>query len=433
MQRFFEILPCCLRLDAASHIDEHLLGDLIGFQAVLDKIDLQLMAQELRHGLLDEFVGDGLLRLVLIGGLRGEGRNDEDQAVLNILKAYLAVALEILAVLLEIGVDLGNECAARGLFRRTAVLQKARIVKIFLKLLFIREAERSVYFHFIIGLVRAIAALALRLPVLHAAEGVFPGEFLHIIGNTVFIEILVGIKALLRLIPQYEAHPGIHDRLPLDRFLIILQRHVDIREDLQIWPPTDGGAGIFLLIRLLDELSCGLAMLKMYLIAPAVPVHLCVHILRGILRGAKPQAVKAERIFIAAVAVVGVVFAARIELAENELPVELAFILIVIHRNAAAEILHLDGAVDIAGHHDLVAEALACLVNGVGENFENRVLAALQPVRTKDNGRTLAHPVRPFERCNIFIAIAGLLFRHVTGHPFAERRSVFVPSGSSAV
>jgi len=179
------------------------------------------------------------------------------------------------------------------------------------------------------------------------------------------------------------------------------------------------GAGILLLIWLLDELSGGFAMLKVHFIAPAVPMHLCVHIFRGILRCAEAQSIQAEGVFIAAVAVVGVIFSAGIKLAENKLPIKLRFIFIIIHRNTAAKILHFNGAVYITSYHNPIAKPLARLVNRVGEDFKNRVLAALQPVRAKDNGRTLAHPVRAFERCDIFIAIAGFLFGHVTGHPFA--------------
>ena len=95
------------------------------------------MAQELRHGLLDEFVGNGLLRLVFIGCLRGEGGYDEDLTILHILKAYFAIALEIFPVLLEVSVDLRDKGTARGLFRRAAVLQEAGVVVILLSLLLV--------------------------------------------------------------------------------------------------------------------------------------------------------------------------------------------------------------------------------------------------------------------------------------------------------
>ena len=67
---------------------------------VLDEVDLQAVAEHLRHGLLDTLVGDGLFRLVLIGGLGGEGGNDNHQAVLHILEGDLALVLVVLAVLL---------------------------------------------------------------------------------------------------------------------------------------------------------------------------------------------------------------------------------------------------------------------------------------------------------------------------------------------
>ena len=38
-------------------------------QTVVDKVDLESFLEKLGHGLLDELVGDGLLGLILIGGL----------------------------------------------------------------------------------------------------------------------------------------------------------------------------------------------------------------------------------------------------------------------------------------------------------------------------------------------------------------------------
>jgi hypothetical protein len=97
---------------------------------------------------------------------------------------------------------------------------------------------------------------------------------------------------------------------------------------------------------------------------PVAPDH-GVEILRRILRRAGAEAVEAQRKLVVAARVV-VVFAARVELAEDELPVVAALFFIPVHGAAAAEILHLDGAVLVPGHGDDVAVALARLVDRVG-------------------------------------------------------------------
>ena len=56
------------------------------------KLNLQLPAEELRHGLLNEAVVDGLLRLVRIRGLRRKRRGNQNKAVLNIGEDRLALA-----------------------------------------------------------------------------------------------------------------------------------------------------------------------------------------------------------------------------------------------------------------------------------------------------------------------------------------------------
>ena len=89
------------------------------------------MPQEIGHGLLDELVGDGLLGLVLIGGLGREGGGNQHQAVLDVLKADFALVLQVPAILLEIGVHLGNEGGTHRLFRCAPMLEPAGIVVVF--------------------------------------------------------------------------------------------------------------------------------------------------------------------------------------------------------------------------------------------------------------------------------------------------------------
>ncbi len=57
---------------AALLVDQHLLADLLRLVRLFQKIHLQLVPEEVGHGLLDELVGDGLFRLVLVAGPGGK-------------------------------------------------------------------------------------------------------------------------------------------------------------------------------------------------------------------------------------------------------------------------------------------------------------------------------------------------------------------------
>ena len=57
-------------------------------------------------------------------------------------------------------------------------------------------------------------------------------------------------------------------------------------------------------------------------------------------------------------------------------------------------VLHLDGVVQKPGDGDLLAKPLPRLVDGVGEDFKYRVLAAVDAVGAENHRRAQAHPVR---------------------------------------
>ena len=78
-----------------------------------------------------------------------------------------------------------------------------------------------------------------------------------------------------------------------------------------------------------------------------------------------------------------------------------------------AEILHTDGAVLIAGDGDQIAVTLARLVDGIGKDLKNRVLAAVQPVGAEDDGRALADAVGAFKQDDALVAV---LFCLTFGH-----------------
>ena len=105
-------------------------------------------------------------------------------------------------------------------------------------------------------------------------------------------------------------------------------------------------------------------LLKIQVIMKAIAPDIRLHPLGRILRGAQAKAVQAQRVLVAFLP--GRVFAARVQLAENQLPIVAALLLVPIHRAAASEVLDLDRAVGVARHDYQIAVALARFVDGVG-------------------------------------------------------------------
>ena len=95
-----------------------------------------------------------------------------------------------------------------------------------------------------------------------------------------------------------------------------------------------------------------------------VALDIGVHVLGRELGGAQSQAVETEgKLVIAAVVIV--IFTARIERAEQQLPVVFLFVLVVFDGDAASVVFDLDRAVVVGGEDDLFAVALARLIDGV--------------------------------------------------------------------
>ena len=100
-----DVEPGLLRGLAAALVDEDLLGDFPRVKGVFDEIDFHLTFEKIGHGLLDEFIVDGLFRLIFIGGLGGKVVGDKDQTILDIVPGDLALRFLVFALLTEIGVD----------------------------------------------------------------------------------------------------------------------------------------------------------------------------------------------------------------------------------------------------------------------------------------------------------------------------------------
>ena len=206
------------------------------------------------------------------------------------------------------------------------------------------------------------------------------------------------------LIPQQEFHAGVDHRLPLEDIGVVLPRDGDIGEYLKIGLPADAGAGLAASIGLGFQSADIFAFFKMKVVALAVPQHLHIHVFRGILGGAGTQTIKAQGIFVIAVAG-AIVLAAGVQLAENQLPIVALFLGVIIHRAAAAKILYLHAAIGIAGGDDLFAVALPGFIDGIGEDLEYRVFAALQTIGAKDDAGALPDAVGALQGGNTLIAV----------------------------
>ena len=271
-----------------------------------------------------------------------------------------------------------------------------------------REAERARQLDLVFRLVRAVAAAALALEELHRSQRILARKLGHIVHNAVLVEKLGGLELAARLVLQDELDVAVDHRLPLERVQIVVHRDVDIREYLKVGLPADGGAGLFRGGGLFDKALLGagfvFALFKVQGVLEPVAHHGHVHVFRGILGCAGAEAVQAERELIVFARVV-LIFAACVQLAEHQLPVVALLFLVPLDRDAAAVVRDLDRAVRVAGGDDLGAVALARLVDRVGQDLKHRVFAALQPVRTEDDARALAHAVRALERGNALVAV----------------------------
>ena len=353
---------------AAALVDKHLLRYSVSLRLILYEIDLKIGLEELGHRLLDEAVVDRLFRLVLVRGLRGEAVCHQHETVLNVLELDGAFVFLVLAYLLDIRVDCGDERGARGLIGCAAVFKPRGIVVVFKHRSAVCKAERSRELNLIFGLVLAVFALALCRDEHRLRERALSRKLLHIVHDAVFVSVLPDIEAFPVLDFQPEGDTRVDNGLSVQDIVKVFLRYVDVGKNLGIGLPADHGAGFLcvgrLLAQLLSLLSDGLALFKMKLIFYPVSSDGDVHVLGCVLRRAGAESVKPQRVFV--VSPVGVfVFAARVQLTENKLPVEALLIRVPVQRTAAAEVLHLDGLVLKVSECDGVAVTLSRLVDRV--------------------------------------------------------------------
>ena len=275
------------------------------------------------------------------------------------------------------------------------------------------EAEGYRQLHLVLRLVRPVPALTLSLPEHRGGQGVLPGQLGDVVHDAVFIAEVGGLKlAGGGLHFQAEHHTRVDHGLAFEHILVVLHGDVDVGKDLQVGLPAEGGTRLFAPVRgLLLESADVFTLLEVEGVFKAVPADGSVKVFAGVLGGTGAQAVETQGVLV--VVAVAAVFAAGVQLTEDQLPVVLLLLLVPVHRTAPALVLHLDGLVQVAGDGDKLSVALPGLVDGVGQNFKDRMLAALQAVGAKNNARALSDTVGAFEGGDRFVAVGGFLLGHV--------------------
>ena len=263
------------------------------------------------------------------------------------------------------------------------------------------KAARARELDLILGLILAVTSAALGLPENGRGQRALSGQLGHIVHDAVFVEELLRLKFSAHLVAEAERDARVDDRLSAQHVGKIRRGDIDISKHVEIGQPARERAGPLAAVSRLDlqllALFAGdLPALKVEGIFVPVAPDGHIHIARGVLRGTSAEAVEAEGIFVV-VAIEIVVLAAGVELAVHKLPVVALFLGVPVHGTAAPVVLHLDAAVGVMRERDDLAVPLARLVDGVREDLEHRVLAAVQSVRAKDNARALAHALRTLE------------------------------------
>ncbi len=254
----------------------------------------------------------------------------------------------------------------------------------------VREADRRVDDDLVVLLVGAVPAGGLGVPELDPGERLFFHVLLEVVRNTVLVDIFVGLEAgrrgaLLDLVPQDELETVVDDGLAAQDVLEVLQRDVDVREDLEVRFPGDARPRLPTAELFFLQLAGGLALLEFDVVLEPIFEDFGFHPLGGVLGRAEAQTVQTEGEFVETGARVVVILAAGVHLTEQKFPVVFLFVFVVVHRDAPSEVLHLETLVEEAGQDDVVAVALSRLVDGVRENFEDRVLTPFDAIRAEDD------------------------------------------------
>ena len=280
-----------------------------------------------------------------------------------------------------------------------------------------RDGPRHVGDQLVVLHVRPVPALCLEVEAGDLGFGGVPGELGDIVGDPVLVEEFLLVEGPVRLLPaEGEADPRVHDGLPFQHVLVVFPGDVDLGEDLEVrTPPLDGARAAVPLFEGLHRQfrhRLPLAEGDRGDVLPVVGGDLVEF--GGVLCRAGAEPVQTEGVFVGRVVGVVVVLPSGVEFAVDKLPVPAALPFVPAEGDAPPVVFDLDGAVGKGGDADDVPVALPRLVHRVGEDLENRMLRAFQPVRAEDHRRPLPYPVRAFEGRNGLIVVGFFLF-HAKG------------------
>ena len=236
--RLFDRDARLLGVLAALLIDEHLLAGLFGLIGMLNEVDLDLMLEELGHGLRHKLVRDGLFRLVLIAGAGREAGRDKHQTVLHIGKGDRALVLLVQALGLQPAVDLADEGCAHGAVGASAMLQPAGVVVVFQTLHGVGECERHIHLDLIVRLVGAVAAGGGAAAEMHRRQGLIPHQFVGIVGDAMLVQILKLFGVRAGLVGKYQRNAIVDDSLTAEHILEGFRRDGDVGENLGVGLPA---------------------------------------------------------------------------------------------------------------------------------------------------------------------------------------------------
>ena len=225
------------------------------------------------------------------------------------------------------------------------------------------EAEGSGNLQFHLRPVLRIPAPALGLPVDRHGKGIVTHHFLDILLDTVGIAELLLLEFPAHLVAEFEGDPLIHHRLTAQYIPVVFHGDVDVRKHLLVRLPMEHRAGLLPVRRLLFQAAHVSAPFKVEVIPITVPADGGIEEFGSILGGTGAQAIQAQGILV--VLAVFAILAAGVHFTENQLPVIAFFLLVIVHRTAAAKILHFNTQVLVAGDNDGVTVALPGFVDGV--------------------------------------------------------------------
>ena len=248
---------------------------------------------------------------------------------------------------------------------------------------------------------------------MHGRQGLVPYQLVGVVGDAMLVQVLEFFGVAAGLVGKDQRNAVVDDGLTAEHILEGFRRDGDVGENLGVGLPADDRTGTLALERLLLQAADVPALFEVKVIVEAVAVDVGGHPLTGILGGAQAQTVQAQAEIIVAAALG--VFAAGVQLAKDQVPVPALLGLVVVNGDAAAKILDLDDVVREQRDIDAVAVAVACLIDGVGNNFKNGMSAALDTVGAEDDRRAFSHTVRALQLADAVIAVFLLFFCHAAG------------------